>query len=70
MSGFHFLLGAGVETSAPLVFGENSQVAVSEAQAGGAFPVVSEAVYLVKLDSPIDVDQVFEHQKNYPGSTT
>ena len=68
--GFHLFEGVAVETSVPLVLGEDGGVAISEAKAGGAFPVVSEAVYLVKLDSPIDVDQVFEHQKNYPGSTT
>ncbi len=58
---FHLVESSVVESASSLVFGEHGRVAVAEAEAGVAFPVVAESVNLVEFDTAVGVDEVGEH---------
>jgi hypothetical protein len=59
--GFHLVGGASVEPSVPFVFGDDADVACSEASGGVGFPVVGEAVDVVEFDGTVGVREVAEH---------
>jgi hypothetical protein len=54
-------LGAAVETTTPVIFGQRGGVSSSKPKTGLAFPFVLEAVDLVQFDGSIRVDEVSEH---------
>jgi hypothetical protein len=54
-------LGASVETTTPVVFGQRGGVSSSEPKTGLAFPFIVEAVDLVQFDGSIRVDEMSEH---------